>query len=122
MLLCAAAVVLIDRGQSLPAQRAPSGPLTAIVVEDSAHRTPAQAAVLTDPDLLAYVAEKQIAWHVIDQAETGPDLAEVQFAMDSAKNCQLPVLVLRVGTGKPKLLALPGTAEACLAVLKLYAG
>jgi hypothetical protein len=101
---------------------APSGPLTAIVVEDSSHRTPAIGAVLTDPTLLAFVAQNNVSWRVIDQAEAGPDLVDVQFALDGAKNCPLPALVLRRGAGKPTVIALPGTAEACLAVLKRYAG
>ena len=97
---------------------APAGTLTAVVVEDTAHRTPAIGAVLTDPTVLAYVKDHKIVWKVIDQAEAGPDLANVQFALDAAKNCRLPALVFRTGAGKPHVVALPGTAAACLAVLQ----
>jgi hypothetical protein len=97
-------------------------PLLAVVVEDSAHRTPAIGAVLTDPDLLAFITQKKIDWHVIDRSETGPDLGDVQFALNAAKNCGLPALVLRSGAGKPKVVALPSTAAACMALLKRSAG
>jgi hypothetical protein len=99
-----------------------TGLITAVVVENSSARTPAIGAVLTDPDLLAYVAQKKIAWHVVDQAETGPDLAEVQIAITAATNCPLPALVICAGAGKPKVCALPASASACLAILKRYAG
>ena len=97
------------------------GEVTAIVVEDSAHRTPQIGAVLTDPAVLAYVAQKNIVWRVIDRAESGPDVGNVQFAREATQNCQLPALVLRVGAGKPKVCALP-TAKNLLTLLKHYAG
>jgi len=99
-----------------------AGPVTAVVVEDSAHRTPAIAAVLTDPSVLAAVKKFHVAWHVIDQAETGPDLAEVQFAIEAARNKPLPVLVLRTGTGKPRISPLPSTGAALAAMLGAGSG
>jgi hypothetical protein len=99
-----------------------SGPLTAVVVEDSAHRTPAIAAVLTAPEVIAAVTKSHVAWHVIDQAETGPDVAEVMFAIEAAQNKQLPVLVLRRGTGKPKTSPLPQTGAALAALLGAGSG
>jgi hypothetical protein len=98
-------------------QAAPSGQLTAVVVEDSAHRTPTIGAVIGAPEVLAVVKAKHIAWHVVDQAATGPDLAEVQFALDASKNKPLPALVMRHGTSKAKVISLPKTAVAAAAVL-----
>ena len=100
----------------------PGGPLTAVVVEDSAHRTPAIAAVLTAPEVLAAVNKYNIAWHVVDQAETGPDLAEVQFAIEGTKNKPLPALVLRTGAGKPKISPLPTSPASMAATLRAAAG
>ena len=100
----------------------PGGPLTAVVVEDSAHRTPAIAAILTAPEVLAAVNEKHVAWHVIDQAVTGPDLVEVQFAIEGTKNKPLPALVLRTGAGKPKISPLPTSAASMAATLRAAAG
>ena len=100
-----------------------SAGMLAVVVENSAQRTLQIGAVLTDPDLLAYVAQAKIGWRVIDQTETGPDLAEVQFALDAAKNCPWsPALVIRKGAGKAAVMALPSTAAACTAMLQRYAG
>jgi len=97
-------------------------PLTAVVVEDSAHRTPTIGAVISAAEVLAVVKEKQIAWHVVDQAESGPDLAEVQWAIAAAKNKPLPALVLRAGGAKAKILPLPATAATLAATLRAAAG
>lgn len=93
------------------------GQLTAVVVEDSAHRTPAIAAVLTAPEVLQVIGSKAIVWHVIDKSESGPDLAEVQFALDAAKNKSLPVLVTRREGQNSKVAALPSTPAALVKLL-----
>jgi len=95
-----------------------AGMLMAIVVEDSAHRTPQIGAVLTDRDVLEYVAQKHIQWRVVDRAESGPDSKDVQFALQAAVNCRLPALVLRAGAGKPHVCALPAAAKDLLSLLK----
>jgi hypothetical protein len=75
----------------------PAGGLEAAIVEEAAQRTPATASVILSPDVRSVVQEKHIAWHVVDQAAQGPDLAAMQWAIDAAKKFQKPVVVLRRG-------------------------
>ncbi len=112
VLLFAAGVYLHHFGLPAAVGR---GAVQAVLVEDSAHRTPAIAAILASPEIQNTCTELHIAWHVIDQAETGPDLPEVQWALDAAKNKPLPALVIKTGDGKPQLR--PATSVA--AVLEL---
>ena len=94
------------------------GQLQAVIVEDSAHRTPTIGAVISAPEVLAIVAQDKIAWHVVDQAENGPDIAEVQWALDAAQSKPLPALCLRHGSSKPKIIPLPATPAAAVLALR----
>jgi hypothetical protein len=117
LVLAFAAGAYLRHSEALPASH---GPLAAVVVEDTARRTPQVGAVLTDPDVLAYVRQANIAWHVVDRSAAGPDLAEVQFALEAAKTAPLPALVLREGEGKPQVRPLPD-AKTLLALLRTQA-
>lgn len=117
--------------------------LTAVVIEESSQRTPAQANVLLSPAVAAYVAAGQHRWYVFDQdaakagavTQCGPggcravpvaklDPAFAPF-FDAARGKQLPRLVIAAqGTGG-KILAeipLPATSAAVLDALKKYGG
>ncbi len=96
------------------------GPLQAVLVEDSAHRTPAIAGIIASAEIQNTCAQLHIAWHVIDQAETGPDLEEVQWALDAAKQKPLPALVVKAGAGKPQLY--PATSAASVLELLKRSG
>ena len=96
--------------------------IQAVVVEYSAHRTPAIGAVLTDPQLLAFIHEKKIAWHIVDRAAAGPDLDDVQWAIQAAsKASTLPAIVVRSGNCL-RSSPLPPTAAATIAILQRYTG
>ena len=88
----------------------------AVVVENAAARTPAQGAIYTSPLVLAAAQERGVQWRVVDQAEAGPDLAEVEFALKAAHGQPLPVLVTR--RGRVQAQPLPATPEATAAVLR----
>ena len=112
-------VLLLIAGLGLrfwPAETA-SGALQVVAVEDSSQRTPAIAAVLVAPQIRQLAAEKQFAWHVVDPTDQGPDLAEVQWAIDAAKGKSLPLLAIRKGTGSIKTYPLPATPAAAIALL-----
>ncbi len=119
-IFCLAAMV---RQIEAPAQHGGHA-VQAVVVEDTASRTPKTAAVILSPEVAAEVAQDKIAWRVVDQAETGPDLAEVQWALTEVKtrSCTLPALAIRVGAGKPKVVPLPTAGAAVAAVLRSQAG
>jgi hypothetical protein len=107
-----------------PAVTGASGPLEAVVVEDAAHRTPQVGAILCSAQILTLIKEKQIAWRAVDPTDSGPDMTEVQWAIDAAeaKKVRLPALVLRQGGGNPKVLPLPDTPAQTAAVLAAAAG
>ena len=95
------------------------GQLSAVVVEDSAKRTAAQGAIYTSAAVLKTVADRHIAWRVIDQAASGPDLGKVQWAIDAAKYSLKPTLVLK-RDGEAMVFSLPATPVATAALLSRF--
>ncbi|MGO9115747.1 MAG: hypothetical protein ACLP9L_41605 [Thermoguttaceae bacterium] len=123
LLVCIFCLAAMARQFGHRAVRPGQGAVQAVVVEDAANRTPQTAAVILSPQIAAVVTQYKIAWHVVDQAETGPDLAEVQWALDGVKkqNCPLPALAIKAGAGKPQIAPLPSAASAA-ALLRTAAG
>lgn len=101
-----------------PIARGPAGPIEACVVEDTLHRTQAAAAVLASPLVREAGKARGIAWHAVDARDSGPDIAEVQWAIEAARGHTMPTLCLRKGTGTPTVVPLPATPQACAELLK----
>jgi hypothetical protein len=116
--------------------------LTAVVIEESGQRTPAQASVVLSPTIASWVETGGHKWYVFDRdAENagrvpvcdsrgcrleqrgGLDPGFKPF-FDAARGKTLPRLVIAV-QGQGKVLcetALPATASETLALLKKYGG
>lgn len=91
MLVCAGACLVgVDRLGWLEQ----SGPVQAIVVEESADRTPAQAAVILSQEVRGMVQSFRV---IDDDQKVPPDL---QPYLDAAKTKPLPVLYLVRPSGR----------------------
>ena len=81
-----------------------TGAAEAVVVKDNEHSTVAQHGVMLSAKVRAAAEEHGVAWHVVDIVDEGPSLPEVQWALDASKGKTLPVLCVRHGGGKAKVL------------------
>jgi hypothetical protein len=96
------------------------GPITAVVVENSALRSAAQGAVI---QALAERNGHGIDFHLAEPTSAGPDLAKIQWAIDAAKASKrsLPVVCLRhAGPSRVAVFPLPATPAAATALLARY--
>jgi len=125
--LCGAGLVVFGLYESSPPVEAflaehgwsqATGAAEAVVVEDTSHRTPEIGAVVVSPLVRDAAAKKAIAFHVADPASQGPDIAEVQWAIDAAKGKTLPVICYRHGTGRATVKPLPATPQAAVQLLQ----
>ncbi len=116
--------------------------VTAVVIEESSQRTPAQASVVLSPNIASWVQAGGHKWYVFDrdaenagrvpvcdsrgcrtEQRVGLDPGFKPF-FDAARGKPLPRLVIAV-QGKGTILcdvALPATASETLALLKKYGG
>jgi len=116
--------------------------ITAVVIEESSQRTPAQASVVLSPTIASWVQAGGHKWYVFDrdaentsrvpvcdsrgcrtEQRSGLDPSFKPF-FDAARGKPLPRLVIAV-QGQGKILsevALPATASETLALLKKYGG
>jgi hypothetical protein len=113
----ALALVAFEVYRHVPISAAASGPLAAVLVEESSKRSPQLGTAATSPAVLKTIAEKHIDWAFVDQDVTGANVADIQWALDEAKKWSKPVLITRRGA-KIEHTPPPGTAEALAALLK----
>ena len=90
-----------------------SAPTAVVIVEETADRTPAQALVLLSLEARKAAKAAGVSFRIADKDASGPDVAEIQWALDAAKTVKpLPVVVSRRNAGKAKVV--PLTTEAAL--------
>jgi len=89
-----------------------TGAAEAVLVQDYEHSTVQQNGIAASAKVRKAAEEHGVAWHVVDIHDEGPSLPEVQWALEAAKGKTLPVLCVRHGAGRAKVLELPKTVDA----------
>lgn len=111
-----AVLLIAGVGLRLYPRISPAAVTEACVVDDLQHVTVQQAGVFASPLVREAAKAKGIAWHVVTPADEGPDMAEVQWAIEASRGHTLPTLCLRSG-GRTSVQPLPATAQAVIEAL-----
>ena len=100
------------------------GQLWAVIVEESAERKPWLGAIITNAEIRKQVASVQGRFHPLDVDAKGPDVAEVQWALDFSKDRPKPILLIRKGDRIQmfRVLTPSDTPQTVGALLAKYGG